>query len=114
MPPLSVSIQLPACLIRPEYLRRIVGAGLAVMVLLLTVCAASPTLHEEMHCAGESGSDDQCAVVLFTNGVSLPAEPITFAPTWSVQCASVVSTAEGLFLVSPRFLRQPERGPPVG
>lgn len=74
MPQSSATIQLPAWLTRPEHLRRILGVGMAVMVLLLTACGASPTLHEGMHCAGETGSDDECAVVLFANGVALPVE----------------------------------------
>jgi hypothetical protein len=50
---------------------------------------------------------------MFASGVSLPLGAITFSPpTLSVQDLAPAKAAE-LFLVASRYLRQPERGPPV-
>ena len=86
-----------------------------MLVLALTIFAVSPTahwlLHEEEH--EHAVSDDACAVVLFASGVSLPVGPIAVVPPTTVACAISPVTAAEVFLVSPRFLRQPERGPPA-
>ena len=82
------------------------------MLLLLTL-AASPDLHEKFHGAGNAGNEDNCAVTLFANGVSL-ASTATLVPlpvvAWSEKPASEVSE---VFVATPRYLRQPEHGPPV-
>lgn len=96
-----------------EFLRRIVAAGSAALVLLLAVLAASPELHERFHAAGGTGTHDQCAVTLFANGVSLactttavPLPPISWIEHAAAEPAEI-------FVVTPRFLRLPERGPPA-
>lgn len=94
-------------------LQRMIAVALALMVFALPLLAASPSAHECLHADDEAGSEDRCAVVLFADGVSAPNDlpqvrpPITFV--------SVVSpaTAAELDLVSPRYLRRPERGPPA-
>jgi hypothetical protein len=98
-----------------DWSRRLLAAGLASLVLALTVFAASPAAHDWLHLDDDAPakSEDGCAVVLFANGVSLPLDPITApVPQDAVWSVSLVSSAE-VFLVSPRYLRQPERGPPV-
>jgi hypothetical protein len=96
-----------------EFLRRLFAAGGAALVLALAVFAASPMLHGWLHGNG-GGSDDDCAVVLFSNGVSAPLGVIAVAPPaaeWRTQPRAV---AKEVLLTPPRFLHQPERGPPVG
>ncbi|MDO8540144.1 MAG: hypothetical protein Q7S40_06835 [Opitutaceae bacterium] len=108
-----------------EPLHRCVAAGAAALVLVLTIFAASPTAHGWLHVddrhhddgpqpgAPTPGHGDDCAVVLFASGVSLPVGPVTITPPTPVpQSVSPVAAAE-ICLVSPRFLHQPERGPPV-
>jgi hypothetical protein len=107
-------------------LRRLIAAGSAALVLALTIFAASPAAHDWLHAlaeggaphaplhAGEQADDDAgCAVVLFAGGVSLPVGPAAITPPiLAPQGVSPVTAAE-VYLVSPRYLRQPERGPPL-
>ena len=98
-----------------DALRRLVAAGCAGLVLALTVFAASPVAHELLHedeHAEDVAVDDRCAVVMFASGVSLDVAPLAVTPpTTAVQGISPVTAAE-VFLATPRYLRQPERGPP--
>ena len=97
-----------------EGLRRVLAGGCAALVLALTIFAASPVAHNSLHVdRAQPAQDDGCAVVLFASGVSLPLGPITVpAPSETPQLVSPATAAE-VFLVSPRYLRHPERGPPV-
>ena len=95
-------------------LRRALAFGCAWMVLGLTIFAASPSAHASLHDHDHQHevADDTCAVVLFASGVSLPVAPLAISPpTDVVQTISPVAAAD-VFLVSPRYLRRPERGPP--
>lgn len=95
-----------------EFLRRLLAAGGAALVLALTVFAASPTLHEQLHCATDTHHDDSCPVVLLANSADVPVAAVS-APlppvTWI--SAAPIATVQ-LYLTPPRYLRQPERGPP--
>ena len=99
----------------PGLLRRVLALGCAALVLTLTIFAASPSVHALLHDADHehTTSDAGCAVVMFASGVTLPVAPIAITPpTDVVQGISPVTAAE-VYLVSPRYLRQPERGPPL-
>lgn len=107
-------------------LRRLIAAGSTVLVLALTIFAASPAAHDWLHAAaggcsthadqhpeGSTADDTGCAVVLFAGGISLPVSPAALTPPiLAPQGVSPITAAE-FFLVSPRYLRQPERGPPL-
>jgi hypothetical protein len=94
--------------------RRCLAAGLAALVLALTIFAASPVAHDLLHKQDAPQSEDRCAVVLFAGGVSAPLGLIVIAaPATEWRTAPVARAAE-IFVSSPRYLRQPERGPPVG
>ncbi len=109
-----------------DRLRRFIAAASAALVLALTIFSASPTAHAWLHadasdCSGHtiphdsdhSAKDAGCAVVLFASGVSLPVGPADLTPpALPPQGVSPVAAAE-FHLVSPRYLRQPERGPPL-
>lgn len=111
----------------PDPLRRILAAGCAVLVLVLTIFAASPVAHDWLHAVekkhtchehpappspASANPDHDCAVVLFASGVELPVGPVALMPPRVLaQGVSPVTAAE-FYLVSPRYLRQPERGPP--
>lgn len=109
---------------------RVFAAGLAALVLGLTLAGASPDLHAWIHgeadihahaaCAHhgkkastpDAGHDDhRCAVVMFAQGFDLPVDA-SFAVLPFERISVVVTDAETLFLAQPRYLRQPERGPP--
>lgn len=96
-------------------LRRLLAAGCAAMVLALTIFAASPVAHDWLHADDDHAAAhvaDGCAVVLFAAGVSLPLAPITAPLPGEAPHLGAPATAVEVFLVSPRYLRQPERGPP--
>jgi hypothetical protein len=99
----------------PEVFRRILAGGCAALVLALTIFAASPVAHDLLHDGDHKHTlnGDGCAVVLFATGVSLAVGPIAVTPPTAVAQGVSPVTAADVFLVSPRFLRQPERGPPV-
>lgn len=108
------------------HVRRVLALGCAGLVLALTVFAASPAAHEWLHVDAKhsncghahkstpvTAETHDCAVVLFASGVSLPVGPVAVIPPLeAVQSVSPVTAAE-VFLVSPRYLRRPERGPPA-
>lgn len=104
-----------------DFSRRLLAAGCAALVLALTIFAASPAAHEMLHdngpghehCPQTAAEDHSCAVVLFASGVSLPVEPLYVLPPTTVPAGISPVTAAEVFLVSPRYLRQPERGPPA-
>lgn len=104
-----------------DHLRRVVALGGAAMVFALTIFAASPEAHGYLHdhkdCPSHGPAttepDHSCAVVLFASGVSLPVGPLFVTPPTAVPAGISPVTAAEVFLVSPRYLRQPERGPPL-
>jgi hypothetical protein len=96
-----------------DVLRRSFAAGCAALVLLLVTLAASPDLHARLHAADNTHSEEGCAVTLFASGVSLtctailiPLPPVAWVEQTPAEVAEV-------FVATPRYLRQPERGPPV-
>ena len=104
----------PRTLPRADALRRVLAAGCAMLVLALTVFAASPVAHEWLHLdEATDRADDGCGVVLFATGVSLPLAPITAPLPGETSPLVLTAAASELFLVTPRYLRQPERGPPA-
>ena len=95
-----------------EMLRRLAAAGAATLVLALTIFAASPAAHDWLHDSGISDHDTGCAVELFAGGVSVPLDLPAVQPPPATTGAITPATAAEVFLVTPRYLRQPERGPP--
>jgi hypothetical protein len=97
-----------------DFLRRILATGCAVLIFALGLFAASPTLHEQLH-AGTPGSlDDGCAVVLFASGIAVSMPVIALPPVAGQWHELPAVSSREIFLDSPRYLLQPERGPPVG
>ena len=95
-------------------LRRFGAACGVALFLLLTVSAASPSLHHWLHCEGTPDASDNCAVVLFATGVTLACGAVLVSGAsqgWTALKRAVVAE---IFLVAPRYVLQPERGPPVG
>jgi hypothetical protein len=94
------------------FFRRILAGGCAALVIALAVFAASPHWHERLHPGQSVGDGDRCAVVLFAAGVSLPVVLTAASPILVQWPERPVATPLEVFLSSPRYLRQPERGPP--
>lgn len=107
-------------------LRRLAAAACAGLVLLLTLLAASPDAHALLH-ADDAGAiargdaatalpvadADDCAVVLFASTVDLAVAPLALTPPRLLCAGESLTPVAELFLVVPRYLRQPERGPPA-
>jgi hypothetical protein len=94
-------------------LRRLIAALGIALVLLLGTATASPALHHWMHGDGcDETASHSCAVVLFASGVTLMTAAIA-VPAPRVAWHDAVRPAHTeILLVAPRYLRQPERGPP--
>lgn len=108
----------------PALLRRLVAAGGAALVLALAIFAASPAAHAWLHVADhhdhghahhhdDAGGEDACAIVLFANGLPLTAVVAAPVPPLALAADAPRLGATDIFLVSPRYRLQPERGPPV-
>ena len=96
-----------------DFLRRALATGCAILIFALGVFAASPTLHDQLHAGKHASWDDGCAVALFAGGVSV-TQPVVVVPYAVVQLAELPGLGSNeVFLESPRYLLQPERGPPV-
>ena len=97
---------------RAVFSRRFLAAGAAALIFALSVIAASPALHAWLHGQATLPTDDNCAVVLFAGGVLVPLAAMAIAPPAMVWREMGHAATGEIFLVSPRYLRQPERGPP--
>jgi hypothetical protein len=95
-------------------LRCALAMGCAGLVFALTVFAASPSAHDLLHDDSHqhTAGDNGCAVLMFASGVSLPVAPLALTPPILLVRGISPATAAEVFLVAPRYLRQPERGPP--
>jgi hypothetical protein len=87
--------------------------GCAVLIFALGVFAASPALHGQLHASNHAPFEDGCAVALFAGGVSV-ALPLMALPPPSAEWRELpAAVSSEVLLDSPRYLLQPERGPPV-
>ncbi len=96
-----------------DALRRLVAAGGIALVLLLAALTSSPELHRLFHGPDEQASDDGCAVVQFSHGVSAAVDTAVVALRPVEWQAAARTAALEIFVASPRFLHLPERGPPL-
>ena len=94
-------------------LRRVTAVLAVAMMLMLTVANGGTVVHDWLHPDSSHDTDHQCAVLLFANGVTLTSGTTALAGTELVWRGLPTVTVEERFLISPRYLRQPERGPPV-
>ena len=95
-----------------EFFRGLLATGCAVLVFALGLFAASPALHGQLHHDAKAPADDGCAVVLFAGGVSVPLAAIAAPLPPAEWRAQVHFVSTEIRLDSPRYLLQPERGPP--
>ncbi len=96
-----------------DFLRRLFAAGGIALVLALTVFAASPALHEHLHDATDTAHDESCPIVLFANSADVPAAALSAPAPLPTSHTLAPTVAREIFLSPPRYLRQPERGPPL-
>lgn len=100
-------------------LSRVLAGFLAGLVLTLALLAVSPDLHERLHGgehrhahATDLGDDDGCVVQLFAHGITTPLALIPVAPP-AANWGTPAIIQPRLYLSAPRYLHQPERGPPL-
>jgi len=96
-----------------EGIRHLIAAGGVALVLLLSLLAANPELHRAIHGDHEAGHADDCAVVLFAQGVTSPCDTAVLAATPAEWSAIVRPATAEVFVASPRYLHVPGRGPPL-
>jgi hypothetical protein len=100
-----------SCVSRP-LLHRLLAAGGAALVLLLTVLAASPELHAWLH--GNAGeADHECVVTLYQHGVVSAAVDVTLVVVLLVQLALAAAAPAALDLGPPRYWLPPALAPPA-
>jgi hypothetical protein len=114
-----------------SFLTQATASFAAVLVLVLTVLAASPDLHERLHGHGpqsagathHSGArptqglpddDDGCVVTLFAQGVVLPLAILALAFAGRVLRLVETFTDDRFAAVAPSFLLLPSQAPPLG
>ena len=90
-----------------------VAAGCAALVLALTVLAVCPALHAWLHGEKQLDADDDCAVVLFVQGVTPALAAIVAVLVALRMLAEDLPAPWLLFLEARRFQLPPGRGPPV-
>ena len=96
---------------RISFFHRWVAGMAAALVLLLTALTASPSAHQWLH-EGSSDHEDGCAVVIFSLGVELMGFTALLTKPL-IRRTDAPQSADSVFLLPPRFLLQPERGPPA-
>lgn len=92
--------------------RRFVAAGCALLLLTITCLAASPDAHRHLHDDADH-ADHECAIVLFAQGFALALGALLVSAPRLIGHASTLLARTELRLIAPRYLHQPERGPPV-
>jgi len=105
----------------------------AVLVLALTVLAASPELHRLLHGneagpanaaghgIGQAGhrqatddGDDGCVVTLFAQGIVIPLAALALAFAGRILRLIDFGRYDRVFAVAPKFLLLPSQAPPTG
>jgi hypothetical protein len=114
-------------------LTRATASFAAILVLVLTVLASSPDLHQRLHgrgsvpaaAPGHSGAkagqgqadddgDEGCVVTLFAQGIILPIALLALACAGRVLRFIGAGADERVAVVAPRFLLLPSQAPPLG
>ena len=94
-------------------LHRLVGAGCAALILLLSVLAVSPSLHQRLHRESQPEHEDGCAVVLFSVGFTEAAAAAVLAVVALCLAEKLARAPDGVDLPAPHFQLPPGCGPPT-
>jgi hypothetical protein len=93
---------------------RVVAAGAAALVLMLTILAVCPSLHAWLHGEKHLDADDDCAVVLFIQGVTPALAAVAVAAATLRFLADRLPVPAPLHLTARHFEFPPGCGPPSG
>lgn len=96
-----------------DRLHRLVAAAGAALVLTLTVLAVCPSLHAWLHGEKHLDPDDDCAVVLFVQGVTPALAAIVTLLLALRVLGERVPAPRRLFLAAIHFQFPPGCGPPA-
>ena len=109
---------------RPSLLTRTTALLGILMVLALTVLAASPDLHERLHAHDAApgaaahhdaaADDDGCVVTLFAQGVIAALLFLSLAVTGQRVRLAGLSAFDRVFPAAPSYLFLPTQAPPAG
>ena len=107
-------------------LHRAVSAACAALVVALTVFGASPAAHSWLHasetthaCAkhgkatAPTAPEHDCAVVMFSHAAEASGGMLAVRAPYGAEQRVGNVTESDLHLAAPRYLLQPERGPPA-
>lgn len=98
-------------------LHRFIAAGAAALLLVLTFLAVSPRLHAALHAhdvaTEATHADDGCVITLFAGGVTAAPAAVNLTAPSTVHIAVAFAPRLEIFVSPPRYLHQPERGPPL-
>lgn len=94
-------------------LRRTCAVAGALLVLVLAILSVSPELHHALHDSSGLTAGEGCAVDWFAQGVDLTVAAKACLPPVAAWHAPVPRQAAELWITPPRYLRLPERGPPI-
>lgn len=118
--------------IGPSSLARMVASLAIALVLVLTLLAASPELHERLHGSvpglagtaqhghghpgeGQPADDeDGCVVTLFAQGLVLPLALLVLVVAGRALRLPESDPGDRVAPAAPRYLRLPAQAPPVG
>jgi hypothetical protein len=84
-----------------------------MLVVALVILAACPTFHAWLHGEKALDADDDCAVVLFANGVTSAAATVAVAAFFICVWREAILETDTVFFREPRHRLPPECGPPV-
>jgi len=92
---------------------RLLAAGLALLVLALTLLASAPGLHAALHGdSSEVHDDNACAVTMFAQSADLVDCPVTLAAPLPAAPEPVLPRQETL-PGNPPYQHRPSHGPPA-
>ena len=112
----------------PSPFHRALAWVCAALVLGLAFVSASPGAHQWLHTFAEQhtcpdhvapqpdpvSDEHACAVVLYASGVDTPLAGCAVEAPWIATNRLAPVVVAEIWLIAPRYLRQPERGPPAG
>ena len=95
-----------------RFLPRLLAAGGVALVLMLSVLAASPTLHAWLH-KNAGQADHECAITLYQQGVAAAGLGITLMAVALVVLARGAAAPADLRLAPLRYWLPPGLAPPA-
>ena len=96
-----------------EFVRRLGGAAGVGLVLFLSVLASSPELHHWIHGDDAGGSEDGCAVVQFSGGVSVATDTAIVQQGPALRPVALRPASADVVLAAPAHRLPPGQAPPL-